>query len=463
MEFYNRKKELSFLKSVIEKDSKQFIVLYGRRRIGKTTLLKKTLEAFSHDKFLYYFVQIMKEETVLNNLSHAFSKAIYTEWYDLFSDLFRQKEIIVFDEFQNFNRINPSILAAFQHAWDDHQNQTKLFILGSYVGMMKKIFTDGTVPLFGRNDYMIRIGSFSQFETLKILTNYGYSITESIEILMLVGGIPRYLLAFKEKNNLKEKIYELFIDDFAPFKEETKNILIQEFGKIHKSYFSILKSIGAGRKSLSEISDISGIERTSLSKFLSELEYDYELIKKTSPILSKKMRDNKYEITDKLYSFYFNIIDRYFSDFEFDTLNTYERIYPNLPNHFGIMFETICEHFLIESRNILPFFPEKIGKHWGKKQNEEGKKEAFDIDIVAYDSDNILFCECKWKGKKIGFQDYLKLKTDSSYVNSGNKKQFYALFSKNGFTKELEDRKIENLLLFKPDDFLGGDSSLFSV
>jgi AAA+ ATPase superfamily predicted ATPase len=97
----------------------------------------------------------------------------YREWYDLFCDLFEQKQFIIFDEFQNFDRINPAILSAFQHAWDDHHGNTKLFVLGSYAGMMKKIFTDVTVPLFGRNDYMIRIGSFSQFETLKILTNYG--------------------------------------------------------------------------------------------------------------------------------------------------------------------------------------------------------------------------------------------------------------------------------------------------
>jgi len=453
MDFYNRKKELQFINQILEKKEKQFVVFYGRRRIGKTTLLKKAFEKETHDNFLYFFVEIMREETLLKNLSLTFSKAFYREWYDLFCDLFEQKRFIIFDEFQNFARINPAILSAFQHAWDDHHGNTKLFVLGSYVGMMKKLFTESNVPLFGRNDYIVKIGQFPQRESLNILKNYGYNQTDALEILMLTGGVPRYLLSFKERNELKAKIYELFIDDFAPFKEETKNILIQEFGTLHKSYFSILKSIGAGRKSIAEISDISGIEKPSLSKFLSELENDYELIKKTSPILSKKTRDNKYEIADKLYSFYFNIIDRYFSEFEFDNQNTYERIYPNLSNHFGIMFETICERFLIENQHSLPFLPEKIGKHWGKRPNESGQKESFDIDIVAYDSDNILFCECKWKGRQMGVQDFLKLKTDSSYVNSGRKKPFYALFSKSGFSKELRELKIETLFLFTPKDF----------
>jgi AAA+ ATPase superfamily predicted ATPase len=444
MEFYNRKKELKFIKSVLIKEEKQFIVFYGRRRIGKTTLLKKAFEKTNTTEFLYYFVEIMREETIITNLSKCFSKAVYISWYDLFTDLFKQKKQIIFDEFQNFNRINPAIFSAFQHAWDDNKNDTKLFVLGSYVGMMKLLFTEEKLPLFGRNNYMINIGQFPQRETLKILNHYGYDKTEAIEISMLVGGIPRYIIAFKEREGLKDKIFELFIDDFAPFREETKNILIQEFGSIHKSYFSILKAIGAGRKSLSEISDLSGIEKTSLSKFLAELEYEYEIILKTAPLMSKKTRNGKYEIKDKLFSFYFNIIDRYFSDFEFDNKNTYEKIYGNLSNHFGIMFESICEGFIRENIDKFPFIPEKLGKHWDT---------SFDIDIIAYDSENIMFCECKWTEKKITLQDYLKLQTDSSFVNSGNKRKYYCLFSKTGFSDEIKNIEDKNLLLFTPEDF----------
>ena len=262
MVFYDRKNEIDFFEKVKTKQEKQFIVLYGRRRIGKTTLIKKVFSNEKEDDFLYHFVEVSREETQLKNISNCISKATFNNWYDLFSELFKRKKVVVFDEFQNFSTINKNIFSALQHAWDETKSNVKLIVLGSYVGLMKKLFTEKKLPLFGRNDYIIKIKEFPKKEALKILISYGYSIEEAVQIVLLVGGVPKYLIPFKEKASLKEKIYDLFIDDFSPFKEETKNILIQEFGLEHKSYFSILKGIAGKRKSLSELTDITGIPNT---------------------------------------------------------------------------------------------------------------------------------------------------------------------------------------------------------
>lgn len=446
MKFYNRKKEIAFIEKIKNKDKKQMVVFYGRRRIGKTTLMKKAFEQEDNEHFLYFFVEALNEEQSLTQLSSMFSKAVYTNWVDCFSDLFQMKRYIVFDEFQNYNRINKNILSAFQHAWDETQAKTKVFILGSYVGLLKKTFIDEKVPLFGRNDFLIQIKPFSVKESVNILQTFGYTKQEAVEIFMLVCGIPKYLLAFEEGKPMKDALYELFVDDFAPFKEEAINIIFREFGGEHKSYFSILKALGGSRKSLSELKDKTLIANTSLSKYLKELGDEYEIIEKSDPILSRKKRNAKYKITDHYYNFYFNIIDRYFSAFEFDNEKTYQRIYPLIHNHLGIMFERFCMQLLKENPDKLPFIPEKIGKHWGKVPGT--KDQSYDIDIVAYDKENILFCECKWREKKIALEDYHSLVKRSGYLSYGNRKSYYCLFSKSGFEKDVENLKNDQLLLF---------------
>ncbi|BBE31054.1 ATPase [Tepiditoga spiralis] len=448
MKFYNRKKEIDFFNKIKKTNKKVFIVLYGRRRIGKTTLIKKVFE--NEINTFYYFVEVKKEETLLKELSLSFSKGLYMNWYDLFLDLFKKYEYVIFDEFQNFFKINKEILYAFQHAWDENKDKTKLIILGSYVGMIKKIFTDEKMPLFGRNDYLLKIKEFSLKDTLLMLKDFGYSINESLEIYSITGGIPKYLWLFKEKNSLKTLINNLFIDEFSPLKEEAKNILITEFGSEHKSYFSILESLSGGMKSSSEISDISKIPQTNLPKYLNELNSIYEIISKEKSLFSKKSKDIKYMINDNFYNFYFQNIYKNFSLIEFVPEKALEKIYLNFNNYVGFQFEKICKKFIIENPNILGFIPEKIGKCWGKVPYK--KNESYDIDIIVYNETNIVFGECKWTNKKVGLKVYDKLKLRSTFINCGNKNKKYIIFSKNGFLDEILNLKDESLLLFTPKD-----------
>ncbi len=448
MKFYNRKKEIDFFEKLKQSQGKKLIVLYGRRRIGKTALMKKVFE--SEDDFLYFFVEVIREETLMKELSESFSKAIYIRWYDLFTDLFASRKYVVLDEFQNFTQVNPQIFSALQHAWDDTESDCKLIVLGSYVGMMKKLFTDSKLPLFGRNDNIIKLGEFPINDSIEMLKSFGYNTEESFEIYFLIGGVPKYLLAFERYKPLKEKIYDLFIDDFAPFKEEAVNILIQEFGSKHKSYFSILKALSNKNLSINELADYTGIVSNSLSKFLSELEEEYEIVRKSSSILSAAKRNSRYIIDDELYRFYFNIVDRYFSEFEFDKSTTYEKKYDLFPNHYGGCFEEFCRDYILQNPKILPFVPEKIGKNWGRIPGI--KNRSYDIDLIAYDENNIVFIECKWTGKKTGIEEYALLKERSRYVNHSCENVYYLFFSKNGFKTELEKYRDENTIFVGIND-----------
>ncbi len=449
VKFYDRKKELEFFRKLKEVKGKYFVVMFGRRRVGKTTLIKK---AFEGAQAFYYFVEVKKEETLLMDLSLSFAKSIYRSWYDLFSDLFQKYDYIVFDEFQNFHRVSPSILYAFQHAWDECKAPTKLVAIGSYVGLMKNIFMDEKMPLFGRADRIVKVKEFPLGETLFMLRDFGYETEEAFQIYAMVGGVPKYLWLFKDKKPIRELIYDIFIDEFAPLREEARNLLISEFGSEHKTYFSILQAIAGKMRSVSEISNLSGIQVTKLSKYLNELSEIYEIVLKDRPVLSNEKRSYRYRIADYYYNFFFRNIYKNYSIMEYAPSKALEIIWNGFNQYMGFQFEEICKKFLMENPTVFGFTPKVIGKHWGKVPHK--RNESYDIDLVAYDEENVLFGECKWTGKKVGVQDYRKLLLRSEYVNAGKRRRIYAIFSKSGFDEELLRMKNTNLYLLNPEDMV---------
>ena len=449
MKFYNRQKELEFFREIKKEKNKYFIVMFGRRRIGKTTLIKKTFEDV---ETFYYFVEVKKEETLLKDLSLSFSKSVYRNWYDLFSELFQKYEYIVFDELQNFYKVSPGILYALQHAWDECKASTKLVAVGSYVGLMKDIFTNEKMPLFGRADRVVKIKEFPLGEAISMLKDFGYGAEEAFQIYAVVGGVPKYLWLFKDKEPLKKLIYDIFIDEFAPLREEAKNLLISEFGSEHKTYFSILEAVAGGMRSISEISDLSGIEVTKLSKYLNELSQVYELLLKNRPLLSKKKRNYKYRIADHYYNFFFRNIYKNYSIMEYAPKKAIEIIWSGFNQYMGFQFEEICKKFLLENPDFFGFIPKAVGKHWGKVPHRKGK--SYGIDLVAYDEENVLFGECKWSKKKVGVSDYRKLLLRSEYVDTGKRRKIYAMFSKSGFEEDLLKMKNSDLYLITPVDIV---------
>ncbi len=446
MVFINRTKELAFFDSLKKREEKTLVVLYGRRRIGKTTLMKKVMEHES--EVFYYFIEVQREETLLRDWSLRISKGVYQNWYDLFFALFSHYRYVILDEFQNLWQIYPGIYSSFQHAWDDCKNRCMLVVLGSYVGMMKRLFQDEKLPLFGRNDHMLNLQPFPLRDALGFLQKSGYGLEEALEVFFLVGGIPKYLLAFQEYAPLKEKLYALFVDPFSPFREETKHLLIQEFGSEHRSYASLLGAIAGGRRSLSEIQSLSGMPATSIPKYLQELEQEYAMVRRSSSILPKKQRERKYHIVDPLYHFHFHFLEQFRSEFEFDPQAGYEKAFPFLSNIFGMRWEEVCMQWMRENPDRLPFTPSSMGRSWGKVPGRKG--ESFEIDVVAMDEAHILFGECKWTQKKMGIHDLNRLREKVSRLSFHQEQQFFVLFSKSGFHSELKKLESDSVLLFTP-------------
>lgn len=315
----------------------------------------------------------------------------------------------------------------------------------------KKVSVPIFLPLFGRSDYFVKLEPFGVLESISILRKFGYSLKDAIEIYCITGGVPKYLLHFQDKRRLSDKIFELFIDEFGPLKEEAKNLLVLEFGSEHRSFFSILEAIGASSRSLSEISDLTGINSKSISKFLDDLLNAYDIVEREIPVFGRKTRGSKYIIKDKFYRFYFQLLYRNLKEIDFRPNEVHKRILENFPTYIGITFEDVCaEIFKEKGKELLGFAPHGIGKQWGKVPGT--KNETYDIDIVVFDEEHIAFVECKWTNKKVGLETYRKLIERSTYINTANKQVSYVIVSKSGFTRDLLEMNDKSVFLFTPEE-----------
>ena len=426
MKFYDRKREKEFLERLFKSDEKKLVVIYGRRRVGKTTLLKETFR-----DSLYFFVDNRNCGDLLLDFSKRISNAVYQSWEDFLKDLLRRDGIIVFDEFQNFLRSCPYVLSIFQKVWDEVDNSKLLMILcGSYSGMMKRIFTDGKSPLFGRADYMINLKPFRFVDTYRMLKDFGYSFEEIITWYAILGGIPKYLWLLKNKSSVENKLYEIFFDDFAPLKEEGKNLLILEFGKEHPGYFSVLKAIGNFEMDLSEIVSKSGLKPATAMKYISELRDYYGLIREVDNILVRKKRGRRYKISDFFLRFWVRFIYNQHDLMEINPDLAMKNTLKNLPQHIGLVFEDIVLDLLpiFQKNGMLPNIT-RIGKGWIKSKDNQ----QVEIDVVAESEENLILIECKWTNKPVTKKDLENFLGKISAVPS-KKKKVGMIISKSGFS-----------------------------
>ncbi|MFH1472583.1 MAG: DUF234 domain-containing protein [Nanoarchaeota archaeon] len=468
MKFYNREQELKELEKYLNISNKSGIMLaiYGRRRVGKTELVK---EAFKNSKMFYFFAKKLSKEQVLAEFVEEMEKYLkitlgkFDDWSKpleiLFEHAKREHVILVIDEFQNFNDIDKGVFSVFQALWDKHAKTSKILIVlvGSYVGMMKRIFFDSKEPLYGRvyNKYDIKPLKFNV--AAEILRDLKYTNKEDIiELYSIFGGIPRYYIIMETESLHGRKTMEivdsLLLKNDSILRNEVMDILIQEFGTNRSLYYSIIQAIALGKCTPSEIAEAGAIEKTSISKYLEELESEYEIIERKVPVTEEqplKSKKGRYFLKDNFFRFWFRFIYRNMSYYEVGNYKyVREKIVEQIPAFIGRSFEGVCTQKLIElnNSNKLPCVFTKIGPWWDRKGNE--------IDIVAIGKECMLFAGCKWENKKTGFAEFNKLKEHSDILDAKWKK-YYALFSKRGFEAEFVKFAKENgILLFGADDII---------
>ncbi|GHS89115.1 ATPase [Bacteroidia bacterium] len=405
MKFYNRENEIATLQQ-IEKSSKnvaQMTIVVGRRRIGKTELLKR---AFTASPVLYFFVEKKTEFLLCEEFSQEIRLRLQEEIYGeikTFKALFaylialsaRRNFTLIIDEFQEFQKINPSIFSEIQNVWDANKDKSRmnLVLCGSIYSMMKRIFESSKEPLFGRATAKIQLKPFT-ISTLKAILaeNAPKSTNEDLLVFyMITGGIAKYVEQLVDnKTFTKEKIFAYLFSDGSFFLNEGKDVLIDEFGKDYGTYFSILSLIATSKTGRGDIESTLGFD---VGGYLDKLENEYNIINRRRPFGAKEgSRLNKYSIEDNFLNFWFRFIYKYRSAVEIGNLdyvrNVVERDYET---YSGLVLEKYFCAQLIETKQFSA-----IGSYW----NRRGENE---IDIIAENEmeKRLVFYEVKRNEKRI--------------------------------------------------------------
>ena len=384
MKFYDREVELDILRKDREMSKRfsVFTVMTGRRRIGKTELIK---ESEKGNKFLYFFVPRNSEPLICEQLVNDTMAALGTKLYNTghFRDLFKQlmeygqsnNFTFVIDEFQELARADGSITSSIQNIWDSYKNTSKvnLIVCGSVHSMMIKIFQNYREPLFGRANSIFNVDPFRPSVVKQILRdhNQNYKPDDLLFLYMLAGGVPKYIEVLMDRGATTfDKMLDYVCSPNSLFLTDGKNLLISEFGKDYGTYFSILKLISKGKTMLNEINTSMGMD---CSQYLDNLEKDYNIVKRNRPIFSKEnSKDVRWKISDNYIRFYFRLIDSNQSLIEmkyYDLLK--KEIVDDYPQYSGLVLQEYFREKIIEERGIT-----KIGSHWDRKGLNE-------IDIIA--------------------------------------------------------------------------------
>jgi len=442
--FVNRKKELTFLNKKYQSPNSEFIILYGRRRIGKTALIKKFIK---NKKAIYHLVsretehdQITEFHQTLNNTFPELAD-LKDDWEILLTNLKKYPNlIIIIDEFQYLINTKKEILSRFQKIWDESLKHSSLMLIltGSSIGMMETEVLSYKSPLYGRRTGQWNVQPFPFQESRKFFKSY--SLIDQIRSYAILGGVPFFLEQFNPDLSVKENITENIANNGCVLREETRNLLREELRE-PKNYFSILKTVAHGKTTFNEIVQHTGIQKNSVNKYLLSLQHLHLLEKKLPVTAHEKSKQGRYFITDFYFDFWFRFIfpNETFLEQNYEQ-TVHDLIWPKIDEYVSFPFEQICREILLVDQ---PFYA-KIGSWW---------YQHHEIDIVALNEQKniMLFGECKWQNKKMDKSVYERLFEKKELVRwkNNNRKEKIVLFSKSGFTEGLKKiAESENIILY---------------
>lgn len=463
MKFLGREKEILVLEKEYARDG-GFVVIYGRRRIGKTTLIKQ----FIKSKTAFYFLATKEVESqsmkrfagviARTTGNSVLQKAAFSDWLDLFQAVAdykpNEKKVLVIDEFPYLVKVNDSFPSILQNAWDEilKDSNVMLILCGSLISMMKKHALSYESPLYGRRTAQMRIAPLP-FTT--VYENQKLSFEEAAEQYSITGGVPKYMEFFSDGQPLYEQIKENVLSKNG-FLYEEPNFLLTDEVQVPTNYFSIIKVIADGNHKLGTIAGILGLETSALTPYLKTLS-ELGFIEKQVPVTERnaeKTRKGLYFISDNFLRFWFRYVYPYKGELELDNMQiSLDELDKDFKEKFvAFAYEDICKEIFARlcSDKAIDFTPSKIGSYW--LNDKSGNTQ---IDVMAVDTVNkrLFAGECKYHNQPIDADVYFELvkKVDnSSEIKSAFKGYtvIYGVFSKSGFTGRMTDISNSNPNLF---------------
>ena len=459
-----REKELEQLERLCARDRFEFLVMYGRRRVGKTTILQ---EFSNSHNVIFYSAQEKNDSLNLQDFSKMIQQhfdgqwvAPFLSWEDAFSYVTRktadQKTILIIDEFPFMAGPNPSIKSMLQHEIDHHWKDRNIFLIlcGSSVSFMINDIMGYESPLYGRTTASMEVLPFDYLDAARFFPNY--SMEEKLMAYGVLGGIPRYLNAFSDEYSIQENIETEILKNGAFLNDEPMMLLRMELRE-PSVYNSILEAIARGYNKITEIADCIHEDRGKCSKYITTLQ-NIRLVEKRVPCgepeTSKK---SIYVLTDHFYRFWYHFIFSNKSYYEMlGEADAAKEIMNDISEFMGLAFEEICKQYLIHQakQKKLSFVPAYIGKWWG---NNPAIRAQDDIDLLALNKKKTegIFCECKFTNKPMPMEEYEDLLLAAKAFPETMKKQLMFI-SKSGYVDSVKRRAEEEgaLLLTIQDLFI---------
>lgn len=445
--FIGRKEELHFLEEKYNTDGGQLIVIYGRRRVGKTETIRKFCEGKPH--VFYTCVECPDEKQLKSFSTRMLQTGItaakyissFTEWEQAISSVAEipgdGKKILVIDEFPYMVKGNNSIPSIIQKIWDEKLRTENVMIIlcGSAMSFIEKEILSEKNPLYGRATGILKMNEMNFYDAIQFVPNY--SIEDKIKTYAMLGGIPHYLKQFDDKFSLEENILKNILMRGSILYSEVEFLLRQELRET-SIYNVIIEAVALGNTKLNDIYQKTQIEKTKLTVYLKNL-MDLRIIYREFPVDERikeqaNVQRGLYKVTDNFFRFWYAFVFPNMSELEAgDSKGILEyAVLPELDNYISYIFEDICKEYLRHknAEEQLPFHFTKIGRWWNKTD---------EIDIVAVDFSKTKYIlgECKYKKAAFSISDLRKLQQKFG-SNKNEISIYYWIFSKGGCTEEVK-------------------------
>lgn len=461
--FVGRDKEMNVLEALYQKDSFEFAVIYGRRRVGKTTLINEFIKG---KKAIFYPGIDSNEKQNLELFSNSIMAATagidanigFRDFHDAFEYVYKTAEkerlILVIDEYPylaNCYSGISSLLASFI----DHKflnSKLMLILCGSSLSFMENQVLGYQSPLYGRRTAQMKISPFTFAECCKYYKKFDKQ--EMALAYGVTGGIPLYMAKMDEMKTMEGNIKDNFFDSSAYLFEEPGNLIKQECRE-PMQYNAIIRSIATGSSKISEIAGASGINDSGvISNYIAKL-ISLGIVKKEFPYRAETSRKTIYRLSDSMFQFWYRFVPGNMALIE---LGAKDKVYAKIENqisaYMGFVFEEMCKQYLWQENlnGRLPIDFTNMGRWWG---NDSTLKKQTEIDIMADNEENeALFAECKWRNEAVGEAELEELQHQSTLFHY--RKNILVLFSKSGFTKGCKElaEKIGDVMLVEYADMV---------
>lgn len=445
--FLDRHRELSHLHERYQGDKAELIVLYGRRRIGKSELVDRFLASSIGIRLLAReeskTLQLRKFSSEVGDFfqDNFLRKSGFSDWDSFFEYILQHSDsriVIAIDEFPYLVKEDPSLPSILQEYWDTLLRESRVFLIlsGSSISMMEASTMDHASPLFGRRTGQILLQPLRFVHILEYIKD----MQKAVEFYSVFGGTPAYIMAADPEKDVLTNIEEKILREDSFLFRDVDFVLRAELIE-PRYYFSILFSIAQGNHRIGLICNDTGLSKSIVNKYLSVL-VDLHLVYRRIPVTEgQKSRKGLYFLSDNLFDFWFSFVNPHLESLERGNtrliIDQYVR--PRFPAYVGRHFEAIVMDLfdLFNQQGILPFVYTRIGSWWHRG-------EEIDIVFLRDDPCTILFCECKWQDGVDGKRIYEELRAKVPHVSwqTDRRKEYFCIVARTFSRRPAVDSRV---------------------